>query len=405
MIEAIRAATFPLIDADEEMSMRLRALIYLIAFMIPALASAGTITVRKDGTGDYSVVQEALNAAAAGDTILIGPGNYSDHTTVQLPGWSYTIESYAVVTVADLTLIGAGANLTSIGPTTLEGGTYPSTPQGLTCDANTGLLTICDLAIENCDLGAWVRGALVMDSCRLIGNSTGMIWMPAANGGQIRDTTIEGAWSGVGTQLFIGTGAAASSVTLERCHVVGGIIVRAVQGMVMRDCEMASALLSMGASVLMVRCVVSATGTAIVQAYGGGIFCELQDCDIRGAVSALEVASSAPTGRFLVANSRLEGGSQAILMADGGSGICVIHGSDLIKGAGPTVVCGVSAAVMNHDLTANWWGTTSTFDIESWIIDRDDDPAIGATVLYSPFAGQSVPTESTSWGDLKASYR
>lgn len=385
--------------------MTLRHLIISLMTLCALPISAATLTVRQDGAGDFVILQHALNAAAAGDTILIGPGDYSDRTTIQLPGWTYEIESFAVVTVADLTLIGAGASLTSIGPTTLEGGTYPSTPQGITCDVNTGLLTVCDLTIENCDLGAWVRGALVMDNCHLIGNGTGMIWMPSVNGGQMSDTRFEGAWSEVGTQVFIGTGAAASSVTLERCHVGGGIVVRAVQGMVMRDCEMASALLSMGSNVLMVRCVVSAMGTAIVEAYGGGIVCELQDCDIRGAVSALEVDQTAPNGRFVVANSRLEGGSQAILMAESGSGSCVIHGSDLVKGDGPAVVCAASGTVVNHDLTTNWWGTTSESDIQLWIIDHADNPQIGATVLYSPFAGQSVPTETTSWGELKASFR
>jgi hypothetical protein len=28
-----------------------------------------------------------------------------------------------------------------------------------------------------------------------------------------------------------------------------------------------------------------------------------------------------------------------------------------------------------------------------------------AKVLYEPFLGQPVPTESTTWGDLKAGYR
>lgn len=60
---------------------------------------------------------------------------------------------------------------------------------------------------------------------------------------------------------------------------------------------------------------------------------------------------------------------------------------------------------VTHDLRNNFWGTTSETDIQSWIIDSNDDPSIHATVLYTPFAGQSVPTESTSWGDLKALWR
>ncbi|MDP2322419.1 MAG: hypothetical protein Q8N51_00120 [Gammaproteobacteria bacterium] len=60
---------------------------------------------------------------------------------------------------------------------------------------------------------------------------------------------------------------------------------------------------------------------------------------------------------------------------------------------------------VTYDLRNNFWGTTSETDIQSWIIDSSDDPNIHATVLYSPFAGQSVPIESTKWGNLKALWR
>lgn len=72
----------PLIDAKEVMSMRLRALVYLAVLVIPALASATTITVRREGTGDYSVIQPALDAAADGDMIVTGPANHAEATVV-----------------------------------------------------------------------------------------------------------------------------------------------------------------------------------------------------------------------------------------------------------------------------------------------------------------------------------
>jgi hypothetical protein len=53
----------------------------------------------------------------------------------------------------------------------------------------------------------------------------------------------------------------------------------------------------------------------------------------------------------------------------------------------------------------NYWGTTDETELQSWIIDSNDDASICATVLYSPFAGQSVPTENLTWGDVKALYR
>jgi hypothetical protein len=56
-------------------------------------------------------------------------------------------------------------------------------------------------------------------------------------------------------------------------------------------------------------------------------------------------------------------------------------------------------------MSDNYWGTTDEVTIQSWIIDHSDNPQIGGTVLYSPFAGQSVPAESTTWSDLKVLFR
>jgi hypothetical protein len=77
----------------------------------------------------------------------------------------------------------------------------------------------------------------------------------------------------------------------------------------------------------------------------------------------------------------------------------------LIKGAGPVVRCEPNGPAVTHDLRNNFWGTTDDTMIRSWIVGASSSPSSGATVLYAPFAGQSVPTESTSWGDLKAIFR
>ena len=57
------------------------------------------------------------------------------------------------------------------------------------------------------------------------------------------------------------------------------------------------------------------------------------------------------------------------------------------------------------DFTNNYWGTTNSAVIDAMIQDVNDDPDIHCTVNYSPFAQMAVPTESTSWGDLKAMFR
>ncbi|MBK7670012.1 MAG: hypothetical protein IPJ24_01300 [bacterium] len=54
--------------------MHLRILsIIAVVLHAGSTATAGTLTVRRDGTGDFTVIQDAVNAAASGDTIRIGP--------------------------------------------------------------------------------------------------------------------------------------------------------------------------------------------------------------------------------------------------------------------------------------------------------------------------------------------
>ena len=63
------------------MSLRMRAVVFLAAALLPANAPATTYTVRPDGTGDFPTIQAAIDAAVHGDVIELtngtfrGPGN------------------------------------------------------------------------------------------------------------------------------------------------------------------------------------------------------------------------------------------------------------------------------------------------------------------------------------------
>lgn len=59
------------------------AVICLIALLVPPhLSDAATITVRQDGSGDYTTIAEAVAAADSNDTIDVGPGTYMEENWI-----------------------------------------------------------------------------------------------------------------------------------------------------------------------------------------------------------------------------------------------------------------------------------------------------------------------------------
>ncbi len=72
---------------------------YLLAIIISILAIsslANTLTVKQDGTGDYTIIQGAVNATVDGDTVLIWPGTYYEN--IDLLGKGITLASLMLTT-------------------------------------------------------------------------------------------------------------------------------------------------------------------------------------------------------------------------------------------------------------------------------------------------------------------
>ena len=95
------------------------AILCIMLISLSSLASARTWHVEKDGTGDYTMIQDAVDHAASGDTILIGPGRFEEkrpYTSYPPTTDKWTFDVYVAVTVSELTIIGSGADQTIIGP-------------------------------------------------------------------------------------------------------------------------------------------------------------------------------------------------------------------------------------------------------------------------------------------------
>lgn len=391
------------------MSNRVRCFL-AIMLLVCGPAVAATITVERDGTGDFMVLQEALNAAADGDTVRLGPGDFTEMPWTRLPGWSWDVRSCGRVLADDVTIIGAGPELTRIGPAAFAANGNLFSPVAISYTER-GRLCLRDMTIRNCYTGVHVEGSLEMEDCIVDDQVVGVLLAPTDMGGSIRDSVFRAASSPYVAEVAVWTLPVfgGSGILIERSSFTGGVTVFETPGTTVIDCSFgecaAGIQINGSADATFHRCTVDATSVGFEFSLGSGASCEFNDGEISGGWSALDTGGSAPNGRYVVRGSRLRGGSIAVIDARYRPRACVITGCDIFKGSGPVIRCSSANNAVTHDLRNNYWNTTSEADIQSWIIDHNDDPDIPATVLYLPFVGQPVPTETTSWGDLKASFR
>lgn len=387
----------------------MRYFLYLLLTVLTAATAFGsTITVRKDGTGDYAVIQHALDVAAAGDTILIGPGEYLEHSTIRFPAWSRDIESYANVTVDNLTIIGAGADKTIIGPELYSGDYSTESPKVVTYLGGNDI-RISDLCVRNSHSGVFMQGKLFLERCTFDDNFIGLAWEAMGSGGWTRDCRFDVRTPSWPNAITVMNNGGASELLVEDCTVEHATtLVVGVPGVTFRDCFFANGATGMqiqtDSHVFIDGCRFSNFSTGGIHlTLGSGTICEVTNSEISGGQAA--IAADATGSRFIVTDTRLEGGTYALMFADLNAGAFEISGCDFVKGSGPVIRCSAGGAAITHDLRNNYWGTTDEPTINSWIIDHNDNVSIGATVQFNPFAGQSMPIESANWGDLKALWR
>ncbi len=385
--------------------MRRRLGLVLLFLAAANLAVGATITVRQDGTGDYVALQPAFDALAEGDTVLVGPGEYTEYSLVPTPGGGGGFRSYGKIEVRELTIIGSGMGVTVIGPVQYEW-IETQNPQGLSLYASDYDLRISDLTVRNCYSGIYVGGTVTMERCELRNCDNGIYLTNVGAGTSIRNSHFAGGdlWAPHGIRTIEG----GAPLLVEDCEFVNGYPYVANAETTFRRCTMTHGVLGLevadGARCQLWGCEVEDVMYGVRTLLGlPGSICNIHDSRIAGTTAALLIDHrTSATAEDCV----LTGGSDAVVMARDSEAL-IIHDCDFVRGAGPVIRCRRPAALgaVTYDLTGNYWGTTDEAEIQSWIIDSNDDASICATVQYSPFAGQSVPTESMTWGDVKALYR
>lgn len=367
-------------------------------------ADARTWHVRKDGTGDYTVIQDAVDRAAAGDTVRIGPGRFEEKKPFSsFPVGSaekWTFDVFVAVTVDELTIIGSGADQTVVGwPTTLGSG--PDQPKIICTTPLVTRLVVEDLALENVYNGIYRtdRGTLEVRRCRTFGCLIGVV-----------------TWSELST-------------IIEDCHFqdidFGVLSFSPARNLVISRCEFVACSAAfertLGATVVDCSFTGYTVGCQFASSSTGGIYNSTFTDQTNVGISVItgavvNLADNRVTGgdvnlRLRTAstvtgsNNVFGGGAYATIWCS--NGMIYLHGCEILNGGGPTIKLDafVNPPLRTMDLTNNYWGTNSSAMIAGWILDYYDDVRVYAKVQYEPFLGQPVPTESTSWGDLKAGFR
>jgi pectin methylesterase-like acyl-CoA thioesterase len=147
----------------------------LVLVVAPECTSARTWHVEKDGSGDFTAIQPAIDAAAASDVIEIGPGRYTENAPFSpLPG-SWVEPTYVGVTKENLTIRGTDRDAVIIGPTTPNFTTYG--PKGIATHGEIRQLTVESLTVENVHDGMYLGAdeAVVVRGCLLRACDLGVV--------------------------------------------------------------------------------------------------------------------------------------------------------------------------------------------------------------------------------------
>ena len=374
----------------------------VVAILVAAAGlDARTWRVEKDGSGDYTTIQPAVNGASPGDTIRLGVGRWTEYAPLDSQGLKWIENVYVHVTVDSLTLLGAGADQSIIGPTTVI---QPPAewPKGICSLRGIKRLRVENLTVEHIREGLYFsEGLLQVENCIFRGGVVGI-----ASWGE-RGNVIEQCQFLDNFDFGIIGVAGAGGFIVDQCVFsgnAGGVDLYTV-------------------SFYVTRCTFSEryVGAQFTQ----GAIGTVRDCVFEESIEnySLVVRMDA---QVQLQNNRIKGGAHKVVLDSGallsGTGNvfwggwlgtfqiynCVpdLHGNHILHGAGPTVIMETfGAPLQTIDMTGNYWGTSNPDSIAAWIHDGHDDPSVYAYVQFEPFSPTPLPAEKKSLGGVKGLYR
>jgi hypothetical protein len=362
-------------------------LFMFLAAVVVGPVHARTWSVEKDGSGDFSVIQDAVEAAAPGDTIQIGEGRFEDFW-LWTDEYSNTWDSVAIVEVDSLSIVGLGMNKTIIGPE-FENEDLDH-PIGIAfVGVSAGFVS--GLAVENTDFGCFTsEGALWVDSCGFR-NSKRAVSGYLDGGGLIQSCEFEGSMD-----TGIALNGPSQNVEIVGCSFVDNLAGvqcdNASQNIHVEDCTFS------GGSTQLVYSG-SSTGTVVdcyfsdIQNYGAAVLW-YSNVTMEGNHFAHGPGVNLTVWVYATlsgSNNILEGGGLATIYLKTYPNLS-FYNNQLLNAGEYTVKCADFLPPPDHiiDLAHNYWGTTDPDQISEWIFDGFDSDQVHHYVRFAPILAAPV---------------
>ena len=364
-------------------------------------ALARTWMVAKDGSGDATVIQDALDQAAVGDTVLVGAGRYDEFQ----PYFDGDLKIVAFIDVDSLTLRGVDRDAVILGPEVAIPGAWNDVYAGVRVEDVRGV-RVERLTLEGTTDGIYTVGEVRISEIRSRGHSADGIRNSSPYPLQVYDSLFEDNVKEAG----ILTGPLDHDTVIERCVFRNnkyGVLSIKTPNVLIADCDFDSPANTQGIMIQQ-----SASGVVRDCRFGdGGLAGIIMDAGVElqllnnrfkpttATVNLRVVFESHVTGSGNV----FGGGWWATIEMIGSAG-ADLHGNDIYK-TSPYAVKVEDyhvPPISPLNFQDNYWGTDNPDSVSSWILYDNIDPGTGAEVFWEPIRDTPVPAEATSTGSFKA---